>query len=66
MIQTGRMGTGGMLDTRDAGHEGCRTRWMQDRRDAGKVRYRTGEIQVKLECRTDGMQDRWDAIMPDK
>ena len=39
VIQTGRMGTGGMLDTRDAGHEGCRTRWMQD---------------------------RWDAIMPDK
>ena len=39
---------------------------MQDRWDAGKVRDRTGEIQVKLECRTDGMQDRWDAIMPDK
>ena len=43
VIQTGRMGTGGMLDTRDAGHEGCRTRWMQDRRDAGKVGCRTGD-----------------------
>ena len=48
VIQTGRMGTGGMLDTRDAGHEGCRTRWMQaggmqERWDAGQVGCTTGE-----------------------
>ena len=36
VIQTGRMGTGGMLDTRDAGQDGCRTGGMQERWDAGQ------------------------------
>ena len=39
--------------------------WVQDRRDAGQVGYRTGEMQDRwnagqVECRTGGMQDRWD------
>ena len=49
---------------------------MQDRSDVGPVGCRTGEMQEKweqdswntgqVEYMKGGMQDRWDAIMPDK
>ena len=40
--------TGGMQE-----HDGCRTRVMQDKRDAGQEGYRTGGMQ---ERRDEGME----------
>ena len=45
--------------------DGCRTGWIQDRSDAGQIRYRTGRMQDRTDagqdgCRTGRMKDRTD------